>query len=116
VAVHRQRATAARRILRTVARTSERERLERLTARWRARHDAARRDPASRPAADPEREALAARAFPYRTIAPAAYVARHGAEMDGFTYDDAAYADPELDAWLLEVGRLLRAGRRSRAP
>jgi hypothetical protein len=31
--------------------------------------------------------------------------------MVGFTYDDEAYADPDLDAWLLEVGRLLREGR-----
>jgi hypothetical protein len=93
----------------------ERERLERLTERWRARHDARRPAPTSRPAADPQREALAACAFPYLTVAPAEYVARHGADMDGFTYDDAAYADAELDAWLLEVGRLLRARRRSGA-
>ena len=31
--------------------------------------------------------------------------------MVGFTYDDEAYADPDLDAWLLEVGRLLREQR-----
>ncbi len=31
--------------------------------------------------------------------------------MIGFTYDDEAYADPQLDAWLVEVGRLLRARR-----
>jgi hypothetical protein len=41
-------------------------------------------------------------------MAPAAYVAEHGADMAGFTYDEARYRDPELDAWLLEVGRLLR--------
>ena len=38
-------------------------------------------------------------------------MAEHGASMVGFIYDDEAYADPELDAWLLEVGRLLREGR-----
>jgi hypothetical protein len=31
--------------------------------------------------------------------------------MVGFTYDEARYADPDLDAWLLEVGRLLRERR-----
>ncbi len=31
--------------------------------------------------------------------------------MIGFTYDDASYADPGLDAWLVEVGRLLRMRR-----
>jgi hypothetical protein len=31
--------------------------------------------------------------------------------MIGFTYDEARYADPELDAWLTEVGRLLRERR-----
>jgi hypothetical protein len=31
--------------------------------------------------------------------------------MIGFTYDEARCADPELDAWLLEVGRLLRERR-----
>jgi hypothetical protein len=31
--------------------------------------------------------------------------------MLGFTYDEATYADPDLDAWLLEVGRLLRSRR-----
>ncbi len=61
--------------------------------------------------AAPEREALASRAFPFRTVTPEAYVAEHGAGMIGFTYDEARYADPTLDAWLVEVGRLLRAAR-----
>lgn len=87
----------------------DRDRLRTLTDRWRARHEA--RVPAERPEADPEREALAARAFPFRSTTPATYVAEHGSAMAGFTYDEARYADPELDAWLLEVGRLLRAGR-----
>jgi hypothetical protein len=86
-----------------------RDRLTTLTDRWRTRHDGRR--PAERPVADPEREALALRAFPFRTVTPAAYVAEHGVEMPGFTYDEARYADADLDAWLLEVGRLLRAGR-----
>jgi len=86
-----------------------RERLSALTVRWRARHDARR--PEDRPAAEPAREALAARAFPFRSIDPAAYVAEHGADMAGFTYDEARYTDPDLDAWLLEVGRLLRMRR-----
>lgn len=88
-----------------------RDRLERLTDRWRARHDARRPDPADRTPAAAEREELAARAFPYRSVSPAAYVAAHGVDMTAFTYDDERYADPELDAWLLEVGRLLRERR-----
>ena len=33
--------------------------------------------------------------------------------MVGFTYDDYTYADPALEAWLRELGELLRArGRR----
>jgi hypothetical protein len=44
-------------------------------------------------------------------VSPAAYVAAHGDAMIGFTYDDERYADPALDAWLLEVGRLLAARR-----
>ena len=90
---------------------TDRGRLEQLTRRWRARHDARRPANDDRPAADPQREALAAGAFPFRTETPAAYVAVHGANMIGFTYDEARYADPELDAWLLEVGRLLRPDR-----
>ena len=86
-----------------------RERLSKLTVRWRARHDARRSQ--DRFPADPAREALAARAFPFRSIDPAAYVAEHGADMVGFTYDEAQYTDPDLDAWLLEVGRLLRMRR-----
>lgn len=89
--------------------TDRRADLDELTDRWRARHDARR--PSHRPAAEPEREALASRAFPYRSTSPAAYVAEHGADMIGFTYDEASYADPELDAWLREVGRLLRERR-----
>ncbi len=88
-----------------------RDRLDELTDRWRARHDARRPDADARPPADPEREALALRAFPYRDIAPATYVAEHGDDMVGFTYDEERYADPDLDAWLLEVGRLLRERR-----
>jgi hypothetical protein len=33
--------------------------------------------------------------------------------MVGFTYDEERYVDPILDAWLMEVGRLLRARRGS---
>ncbi len=87
------------------------ERLGELTDRWRRRHEARRPEPADRPQAAPEREALAARAFPFRTETPASYVAEHGAAMTAFTYDDERYADAALDAWLLEVGRLLRAAR-----
>jgi len=90
---------------------TDRARLERLTDRWRERHDARRPSPDARPPADPEREALATRAFPFRTVTPAAYVAEHGASMVGFTYDEACYTDPDLDAWLTEVGRLLRTDR-----
>ena len=89
----------------------DRERIDELTDRWRRRHEARRPAPADRPTARPEREALAARSFPFREMTPAAYVAEHGTAMTAFTYDDERYADPALDAWLLEVGRLLRAER-----
>jgi hypothetical protein len=89
----------------------DRRRLAELTDRWRVRHDSDRRGAGARPPAPAEREALAAAAFPYRDRAPADYVAEHGAAMIGFTYDDERYADPALDAWLIEVGRLLRARR-----
>jgi hypothetical protein len=85
------------------------QRLQELTQRWRRRHDA--RLPAERPPAEPDREALAAGVFPFRTESPASYVEAHGADMVGFTYDEVRYVDPDLDAWIAEVGRLLR-GRR----
>jgi hypothetical protein len=88
---------------------TDRARLRSLTDRWRVRHDA--RLPSERPAADPEREARALRAFPFSSVTPADYVADHEADMIGFTYDEARYADRDLDAWLLEVGRLLRQRR-----
>ena len=91
------------------ARRVNRGRLDELTNRWRARRDPSRS--AARPPADPAREALARRAFPFGELEPAEYVAERGADMIGFTYDEARYPDPHLDAWLQEVGRLLRAGR-----
>ena len=90
---------------------ASRDELGRLTDRWRLRRDVRRPSIDERPPADPEREALAARAFPFASVEPAAYVAEHGADMTGFTNDEARYADPDLDAWLLDVGRLLRTGR-----
>jgi hypothetical protein len=90
---------------------ASREELTRLTDRWRLRHDARRPSIDERPPADPDREALAARAFPFRSVDPAAYVAEHGAGMTAFTYDEARYTDADLDAWLVEVGRLLRERR-----
>jgi hypothetical protein len=90
---------------------THREHLQQLTDRWRARHDARRPHADDRAPADPDREALAARAFPFETVTPAEYVAAHGTDMTAFTYDEARYADAELDAWLLEVGRLLRQDR-----
>lgn len=85
--------------------------LDRLTRRWQQRHDARRSDDPFRPRANPGREALAKRGFPYRDLTPEAYVAEHGDAMPGFTYDDESYADAALDAWIVEVGRLLREGR-----
>ena len=93
--------------------SSERARLEELTRRWRERHEARQLAGATRPLADPERQARAAAAFPYRSVSPAAYVAEHGDDMAGFTYDDERYDDPALDAWLVELGALLRARRRA---
>lgn len=85
-----------------------RARLDRLTRRWRARHDERRGDPEP---ADAEREVRAQRHFPYREMTPAAYAEMYGAAMTGFTYDDYRYTDPDLDAWLQELGRLLRERR-----
>jgi hypothetical protein len=82
-------------------------RLEELTRRWRARHEA-RRLAEPRPPADAEREERAATLFPWRTEAPGAYAARHGAAMTGYTYDAYTYRDPALEAWLLELGDILR--------
>jgi hypothetical protein len=90
---------------------SKRSDIDRLTQRWRSRHDARRPADDLRPHVNPGREALARRHFPYRDVTPEAYVAEHGSAMVGFTYDEEAYADAELDAWLLEVGRLLREQR-----
>ena len=81
--------------------------LLRLTDRWRRRHDAARPALAQRGPMSPERAALAGRAFPVATVSPAAYVAEHGDQMLGFTYDEERHPDPAVDAWLIEVGRLL---------
>jgi len=90
-----------------------RSRLDRLTDRWRARHEA-RLASGDRPRADAEREARATAFFPWRTQTPAAYAAAYGAAMIGYTYDAYTYADPKLEAWLQELGDLLRArGRRS---
>jgi hypothetical protein len=85
--------------------------LDRLTRRWRERHDARRVADPERPPAEPAREARARRGFPYRSLTPADYVAQHGDEMPGFTYDDESYSDAKLDAWIVEVGRLLRERR-----
>jgi hypothetical protein len=91
---------------------ARRRRLEELTRRWQDRRDARRRllDSAGtqREAADPVRAARAASAFPFRRMTPAEYVARHGSDMVGFSYDDYTYSDAALQAWLDEVGRLLR--------
>jgi hypothetical protein len=88
-----------------------RERLAALTRRWRERHDARRPAAEERPPAEPEREARAAALFPFRSMTPDAYAELYGDEMVGFTYDEARYAEPELDAWLLALGEALRRRR-----
>jgi hypothetical protein len=91
---------------------SRRQRLDRLTGRWRARHEA-RVLAEGRPRADREREARARAFFPWRTESAAEYAATHGAAMVGYTYDAYSYEDGELEAWLRQLGDLLRArGRR----
>ena len=66
----------------------------------------------ARPPADLEREARAAAHFPWRSQTPAAYAATHSAAMMGYTYDAYTYRDIELEAWLRELGTLLRARER----
>lgn len=89
-----------------------RTRLDRLTDRWRARHEA-RLAVEGRQPADAEREAHARDFFPWREQSPAEYAATHGAAMVGYTYDAYTYTDADLEAWLVEVGELLRLrGRR----
>jgi hypothetical protein len=83
-----------------------RQRLDRLTDRWRGRHEA-RVEAEGRPAADPEREARASASFPWRTESAADYAAAHGAAMVGYTYDAYTYSDPALEAWLRELGEQL---------
>lgn len=87
-----------------------RDRLDRLTRRWRERHDA-RLGEGERPRASGGREALARRHFPYRDQTPQQYADAHGADMIGFIYDEESYADPELDAWVVELGGILRERR-----
>lgn len=87
------------------------QRLDNLTRRWRERHDARLASQTDRPRANPGREALARKNFPYRDKTPAEYVDEHGAAMTGFTYDEESYVDAKLDAWLVEVGRILRERR-----
>ncbi len=91
---------------------ARKRRIEELTRRWQERREERRRtqsrDGVPREDADPVRSARAASAFPFRRVTPADYVARHGADMVGFTYDDYTYADAALQGWLDEVGRLLR--------
>ncbi|MDH4334380.1 MAG: hypothetical protein OEW24_03820 [Chloroflexota bacterium] len=84
-----------------------RTRLDRLTDRWRARHEASVASRGREPA-DTEREARARAHFPYQSETPAAYAARHAEAMIGYTYDAYTYGDPQLDAWLVELGRILR--------
>jgi hypothetical protein len=82
-----------------------------LIERWRARHEA-RVAAEGRPPADADREARADRFFPWRTESAAEYAATHGSAMAGFTYDAYTYSDPALEAWLRELGQLLRARER----
>ena len=42
---------------------------------------------------------------------PSDYAARYGADMSGFTYDEYVYTDPRCDAWLVQLGKLLRLRR-----
>jgi hypothetical protein len=86
--------------------------LNELTNRWRSRHavrrEADRSEGVAREPADSERLERALRLFPYLEMIPTEYVERHGSSMTAYTYDDYSYPDAELQAWLDEVGRLLR--------
>lgn len=86
-------------------------RLDRLTDRWRTRHEA-RLASEERPRADAEREAKADAFFPWRTQTPGEYAATYGAAMIGYTYDAYSYSDPLLEKWLRELGVALGAQRR----
>lgn len=89
-----------------------RTRLDQLTDRWRSRHEA-RVASEGRPRADADREARAKAFFPWRIQSAAEYAATYGAAMVGYTYDAYSYNDPDLEAWLRELGAALRArGRR----
>ncbi len=91
---------------------SRRQRLDQLTARWRARHEA-RVASEGRPLADAEREARASAVFPWRTQSAADYAATHGSAMVGYTFDDYSYADPALESLSSAQKHLLRLGTRN---
>ncbi len=90
-------------------------RLDELTARWRtrraARRGAAAGTGAAREPAEPERLERARSRLPYRSTSPEKYVALHAEAMVAYTYDDYTYPDAQLQAWIDEVGRLLRQRR-----
>lgn len=91
---------------------SREQHLDELTDRWRARRamrrEARARALVAREAADPGRVERASNLFPYRETTPAGYLREHGSAMTAYTYDDYTYPDVELQAWLDELGRLLR--------
>src|SRR5438105_14034198 len=90
---------------------ARKRRLDELTRRWQQRRDERRqgmtRDGVPREAADPVRAARAASAFRSRSMTPAEYVARHGSDMVGFTYNAYIHADAAHHARPDELGRLL---------
>jgi hypothetical protein len=47
--------------------------------------------------------------FPYRSVTPEEYVARHSHNIMCFGLDQREYPDPEFNRWIRRVGELLRS-------
>jgi hypothetical protein len=62
--------------------------------------------PAGRQWAEPGRESDAQQLFPYRTMSPEEYAARHGVDWGSFSFDVYRYRDEALDVWIAALGRI----------
>src|SRR5687768_8644641 len=59
------------------------------------------------PLATIEDEQYAMRLFPYMTMSPEEYAARHGFRWLSFSHHQEAYRDKRLDIWIQRLGTIL---------
>jgi hypothetical protein len=71
-------------------------------------------DMSNKPICNPDHEKFYATQFPWQTMSVEEYAARHSHTIGAFSLDSYSFSDQRFDAWMTQLGAILRDTDRAR--